>query len=384
MVFIPPTGSTGSGASIEVTVVRPGGEPAAGAVVHFQRLDTREANWRTATTDASGNAMLAPVRSGSLYWVAAEQEDPEWSVLGGGGKVYAPQSGSTELEIQLFTPRTVGLVISEAYLNAPPNWETGGTFYEGSKYLEVANNGDELVYLDGMLIGKVYDNWSDNSRYGHSRCEDTVVMRRDSAGVWSRTFWKFPGSGGEHPLAPGQAAVLAVLAADHRQIHPTMLDLSGADFEFVRPGYADNPAAPNMISVGPYSPWEFGSPFFGYNGFWFLSGAGDPESFPIAANPGTMAGQPPMWYRRIPAEILHDVAFIWQDQTGSPLDDPIPCVDPVHPDFDRIPGGFVRSDDLEFSAQRRRITVDGQPRLLDTNTSMIDFVKAPRRPGRLP
>jgi hypothetical protein len=353
-------------------------------LVQFNRADARDTNWRAVTTDASGNATLAPLRTGSLYWVAAEQEDPEWGVLGGGEKEYAPQSGSAELQIQLYAPEVGGLVISEVYMLAPPNWETGGSYYQGSKYLEVANDGHHVVHLDGMLIGKIYSWWWDSGRYGHHRCEDTIAMRRDSAGVWSHVSWKFPGSGGEHPLAPGEVALIAVLAADHRQIHPTMLDLSGADFEFGLPGWADNPAAPNMISVGPHYPVELGNQFMLNTAFWFIANPGDPETFPLAPDPAPATGQAPSWYRRIPAELLHDVAFIWWDRTATTLDDPIPCVDPVHPDFDRIPGGFQHSADLELSVQRRRITLHGQTFLLDTNTSMVDFVKAPRRPGRLP
>jgi hypothetical protein len=379
MVLVVPDGQTSSGPSIRVLVVRPDGEPAAHAVVYFQLPDPYDTTLRSATTDSAGFATLAGLRQASLYWIAAELDDPVLGVLGGGEKAYP----ETEVTVSLAAPRAGGIVISEVYMNEPIYYT--GERHEGSKYVEIANNGDEVIYLDGMLIGKVYGLWQDHGRFGHSRCEDTELFRRDPAGVWSNMFWRFPGSGGQHPLAPGGVAVIAVQAADHRQIHPSTLDLSGADFEF---GYAsaDNPAAPNMISAGPYAPGTFGSPFSPFNNFWFIAGAADVETFPLAADPGMAAGQPPMWFRRIPAELLHDVAFVWMDAAGvyRVTGPAIPCIDPVHPDFDRIPGGFVHPNQLELSAHRRRIMLDGRARLLDTNTSRVDFREGPRTPGRLP
>jgi hypothetical protein len=80
------------------------------------------------------------------------------------------------------------------------------------------------------------------------------------------------------------------------------------------------------------------------------------------------------------------VAFVWRDAAGvyRVTGPAIPCIDPVHPDFDRIPGGFVHPNQLELSAHRRRIMLDGRARLLDTNTSRVDFREGPRTPGRLP
>jgi hypothetical protein len=377
VIFIPPTGSTGSGVSIEVLVLRPDGEPAADAFVQFNRVDTWDHEWRPARTDSAGRATLAPVRIGSLYWVAAEQEDPEWGILGGGEKTFSPQTGSVELLIELSTPRARGVVISEVFMKAPPVWETGLVSYAHGRYVRVANNGEDAVHLDGMLIGKVFSGVMYYPIPDQNRCEDTAVWREDPDGVWSATFWRFPGTGSQHPLAPGETALIAVVAADHRSIHPTIPDLSGADFEFGLPGAGDNPAAPNMISVGPYPPGSVDNDYTS-NQYWFIAAPGDPETFPLDRHPGIPPSQPPMWHRRIPAELIHDVIFLWPDFRGSPISDPHPCVHPVHPDFDRLPGGFTAFSDMVNSPQRRRVNVQGRSVLLDTNTSMVDFALATR------
>jgi hypothetical protein len=62
-----------------------------------------------------------------------------------------------------------------------------------------------------------------------------------------------------------------------------------------------------------------------------------------------------------------------------------PCDHPVHPSFDRMPGGFPRHfTRLDHSVQRRSVTVDGRPALLNTGTSRIDLEWVPRTPGWLP
>jgi len=275
------------------------------------------------------------------------------------------------------------IVISEVYLQLPAPWEIGGEVYPYSEYLELANNADQTIYLDGMLVGMGYTWWEDGSRWGHHACVDTETMRHDSAGVWSPMMWQIPGTGMEHPLAPGAAAVLAVAAADHTGIHPSTLDLSGAEFEFGLPGVADNPAAANLEWLGPHAPGEVAGTSLGLvDALWFIAAPAEVATFPKAFDPGFVDRKIEYW--RVPRELLLDVAYIWWDDTGGVLWDPVPCHDPVHPDFDRLPGGFVREFDLYHSAQRRSVVVDGRRRLLDTQTSAVDFTMAERTPGWLP
>lgn len=371
------------GSRIEVTATQPGNAAAGGADVHQLQFSIRQPLWTTSQTDDAGKALLTPVREGALYWLAVEMAHPTWGILGGGQKAYGP-TGLSQVQVPLSAPRTEGVVISEVHMTAPPIWETGNWHYDGSIYIEVANNSDQVIYLDGMLVGKLYTWWGDTSAYGHHSCEVTEPMRNDPDGIWSNSIWRFPGSGGEHPLAPGEAAVIARVAADHRDVHPSLLDLSDASFEFIEPGDADNPSAANMVHVGPSPRGSVQPEFTLIHAFWFIAAPADVESFPLRADPGTFAYQEHL-YRRVPAELLHDVVFIWWDPDGDPLvAERDACSHPVHPSFDAIPGGFVKSSDIYLSAQRRRVTVEGRQVLLDTNTSRVDFELAERTPGWLP
>jgi hypothetical protein len=347
-------------------------------------MDVRDYAWQEQRTDAGGLAPLAPLAAGSLYWVVAEQENPTLQVLGGGEKVLGPTAGSVELPVPLSPPRRGTIVISEVYLQSPPPWEIGDRYYPYSEYLELANNSDQTIYLDGMLVGMGYTWWEDDSRWGHHACVDTEAMRNDSAGVWSIIMWRIPGAGTDHQLAPGAAAVLAFAAADHTRIHPSMLDLSHAEFEFGLKGAADNPSAANLELLGPHAPdGVAGASLSLVDALWFIAAPADVAAFPRAYDPGFSDRRIEYW--RVPRELLLDVAFIWWDMTGGyfPQGDPVPCHDPVYRDFDRMPGGFLREDDLYLSAQRRSVVVDGRTMLLDTQTSAVDFIKAPRTPGRL-
>lgn len=370
--------------TVYVRVSRPDGAPAADAWVRYLRMDLWDHAWLEQRTDSNGLVPLTGLAGGSLYWVAAEQPDPTLQVLGGGEKVLGPTAGSVELPVPLSPPRPGTIVISEVYMQSPQPYEIGGEVYPYSLYLELANNSDQTIYLDGMLVGKAYFFWEDASRWGHHACGDTEPMRHDSAGVWSHIMWRIPGAGTDHPLAPGGAAVLAVSAADHTGVHPSMLDLSDSAFEFGLAGAADNPAAANLELLGPNAPNTVVNDFSIAWAFWFVAAPGDVATFPRAYDPGFADRKVEYW--RVPRALLLDVAFISWDATGGCCIPwlPLPCHDPVHPDFDRIPGGFLSDFDLYHSAQRRSVIIDGHRRLLDTQTSAVDFTKAARTPGWLP
>jgi hypothetical protein len=370
-----------SGHVLDVRVVRDG-EAVEGADVRHVRVDVRDMVWAEGSTDSAGLARFEDV-SGFL-WVIAEWEGADGRIWGGGEKIRMPGSGDASLDVPVFPPRRGGVVISEIYMQAPDAWETGAFYYQYSKYIELANNSDRTVHLDGMVLGKAYTLWSLASSWPDV-CADNEAVRNDPEGVWSHVHWRIPGSGTEHPLAPGEVALIAVIAADHREIHPTMLDISNAHFEIGLADVADNPAAPNLEWLGPRL---FRNSMLLLNRtFWLVADPLEVSELPTYDDPtGVLGGNAPQPLRRIPAESIQDVAFIHWDQTGGYSQSPpwTPCRDPVHPSFDRIPGGFLTGNHLLVSAQRRRVTVDGRSVLLDTNVSAVDFHRAERTPGWLP
>jgi hypothetical protein len=147
--------------------------------------------------------------------------------------------------------RNSPIVISEIYGCGPP----GSGLYYHDKYVEVFNQTDSVLYLDGLLVIEEFANYSLGIRYAS-----------DPDYIHSKNIWKFPGTGKDYPIKPGQFVVCAEDAIDHRINAPNSVDLSHADFEFYKDDApdVDNPNVPNMIRI--YEP---------YGNDWLIGGEGD-------------------------------------------------------------------------------------------------------------
>ncbi|MDP2302770.1 MAG: DUF4876 domain-containing protein [Ignavibacteria bacterium] len=128
------------------------------------------------------------------------------------------------------------LIISEIYASGP----SGSGLYYHDKYVEIFNQTDSVLYLDGLIIAVVY--------YSGYLGLNFV---NDPAYIHSKSIWSFPGNGTDYPIQPGQFILCAQDAIDHRINAPNSVDLSHADFEFYKDDApdVDNPAIPNMIRI---------------------------------------------------------------------------------------------------------------------------------------
>ncbi len=134
------------------------------------------------------------------------------------------------------------IVISEIYACGAP----GAGLYWHDKYMEVFNQSDSVIYLDGIIVAVVYA----SSYLGQNYVDDPEF-------VHSKNVWMFPGNGSDYPLGPGEFAVCATDAIDHRINAPNSVDLSKVKFEFYKDDAPDidNPDVPNMIKI--YQPSGF-------------------------------------------------------------------------------------------------------------------------------
>jgi hypothetical protein len=114
---------------------------------------------------------------------------------------------------------------------------------------------------------------------------------------------------------------------------------------------------------------------------FFLCEAVDLETLPHGLTPGER-NYP---VARFPAARLLDV--VATDQYDARIEQQIPPRQPpVHPNFDRLEGGYERPGiDVDFSIQRIVLdyTPDGRAILQDTNTSAVEFVRAHYTVGTL-
>ena len=128
------------------------------------------------------------------------------------------------------------IVFSELYASGPP----GAGLYFFDRFVEVYNQTDSTLYLDGLVIARVYA----SSYLGLNFIDDPEFIH-------SNNVWKYPGNGTDYPIEPGEFIYSALDAIDHRPNASESLDLSNADFEFYKHDAPDidNPDVTNMIMI---------------------------------------------------------------------------------------------------------------------------------------
>jgi hypothetical protein len=277
-------------------------------------------------------------------------------LMEGGGTVRVPASERR------------GLVISE--IESYVRTATGSHYVQGG-YVELYNNSDTTIYLDGKVIARGYDRLYDAIP---GECASNAHIRASTMGLYAAAFEKFPGSGREYPLPPGSTVLVAVDAIDHRPFTPHGFDLSRADFEFRGAADVDNPAVPNMVNIGLREGSGFGLVWPAGTTVAFLSDPVDVASLPRAGSPG-------FEFALFPAAGILDVAVFLNEGVMFPLCQPI-----MQPSFQREAGSFGLASDPGISLQRRPLLrlPDGRIVLQNTRSARADFYAPANTPGTLP
>lgn len=298
----------------------------------------------------------------------------------GGGAQAAVVAPSKSVTLTASAGRRGSLVISELY-NATPRLASGGYYFTGG-YIELYNNADTVIYLDGKVIGRGQA-WARQFPSPRS-CSDMARWRIDPAGIWSRFFYQFPGSGRTYPLLPGRATVVATDAIDHSKILAGLQNLSRAPFEFIGPSDVDNPLSANMLVIGP-SDWPstigHGLVFDAIDLAVFVADSLDPASL---ARDQLPVNSPE--YARIPTSKLLDVFTTnlvpaVEATIGYPL-----CPEIVNTSIDRQYASLIDEENVANSMHRRVLgsLPDGRTLLLRTRTSAKDFVSRLPSPRQVP
>jgi hypothetical protein len=331
---------------------------------------------RSFTASAQGKAALTGLTSGAYIieaarWLTPTEEGRLGSsddAIGYAGRwtvQIAAGSGSATME----TPasRRKGLVISE--------WAFNSYQYQFGGFLELYNNADTTIYLDGMIVG---EGWNASLAVGALTCENTAPFRNDPAGVWSRFAQQFPGTGRDFPVPPGGTIVVATDAIDHRPLYAPAIDLSSADFEFSGLADVDNPAVPNMIDVGVTSYLDgHGSEFFGFVQIPFLTLPVNAATLPRMRGPSGNVD-----FARFPGNRILDVFSVGTNYP--PPAGPADCPPLVHPTFNRKESrarGTEEVAEYQFSLSRRRVAGAAGVVLQWTGSSNADLVRTARSPG---
>jgi len=351
--------------------------------VHLRRHE--DPTILTFTADERGVLSLTELPLAD-YWVWVEKrptgQDLETPTLAppalGGGRRMSLGPG-VEATVPLRGQESGSLVISEFYYHSAPVSLFGeGVNYHFHWYLELYNNSDTTIYLDGKIVGAGFNYWVDAELWP---CTETEPFRNDPRGVWSQMFQAFPGAGHDHPLSPGKTVVIAEQAIDHGTIYPGLPDMSHADFQFHWETRAMNPAVPAMLPIqlrtapsqtmflGPAVP--------------FVAEAVDIGS--LERMGGRYTGVDEALF---PREKILDLAVLWstgevvRSYTGTPY-----CGNLVHPALDGL-SAFVKpvqsyqGDSTHLLTAQRKLLSNGH--LQRTGTSAVDWEIRLRSPGKIP
>lgn len=343
---------------------------------------------RTVTSSAAGVADFGDITPKNYIvevrrWLSAAEMarlPAGQDVDGWAARAFIPvAAGGGTQPLTVPASRRKSLVISEwAFNNAG---FPGIGDYPFGGFLELYNNADTTIYLDGMIIG---EGWELSLGTPIFPCAMSGPWRNEPQGIWARFFQLMPGSGRQYPLLSGRVSVIATDAIDHRSLVPGGLDLRGADFEFGGTTDADNPAVPNLTEIGRVVyPAGHGLQFGHAVAVPFVSLPVDISSLPIAFPFGTSSNSS---YARFPGDRILDALSIGRKYLEGFPD----CPPLVNPRFDReasrARGTGPELEEYPFSISRRLASVPSSGRrvLQHSRSGNADFVRTPKTPGTLP
>lgn len=286
------------------------------------------------------------------------------------GSAQAELYADKTLTLSLTKGRKSSLVFKTIY-------STGGAqFYVLDSYIEIANNSDEVQYLDGLMLAAPMANLKAKSAW------QTAFPDKYNSGQGA--VLAFPGTGKDYPLKPGEFVVVADQAMNHKLAYGNDTDkageyakspdLSAAHWEkYYGNGDTDNEKVPNLKVVftnnSRMKMWGFGVLGRAYILAKLPEGV-TPEAFAadeanFSTTPGTTST---MQYLMIPAKYVLDAVELYNPATNPEENYPFFL------DIDDAKG-IQASAAYTGKAVRRKVEKleDGRLYYKDTNNSSADF-----------
>lgn len=131
--------------------------------------------------------------------------------------------GEMNLSVDLALSFAGQLIIKEVYYRGCTGTDLKTFQYD--KYISFYNNSNEVAYLDSVCFGIVEGYNASSSPSPWSYIKDGQRVIRDTVPI-IEAIWQFPGTGKEHPLQPGEQAVVALSAAvNHLILRPMSVNL---------------------------------------------------------------------------------------------------------------------------------------------------------------
>ncbi len=345
-------------------------QAASGATVTLTNTD--DASVLTATTNSSGAALFADVLPGNYSisvkrtLTAAEAQpltgiSTAISLNAAQANVTIAANQNPTYALQLQGSAAGSLLIKEVYYTGSKT-PSGGTYFS-DQFVEIYNNSTDTIYLDSLCIGDAYGN---SGLINPSSLP--TPFNTDNSHVYLSNVWRIPGTGQQHPLAPGKSILIAQDGVNHKEdaLNPNSpVDLSAAEWETYneRPDNrdADAPGVPNLERLYFTGGFDWLLTVFGPGVVIFKADFATLEQTPVPGS--SLAAR-----IKVPNAVVIDAFEALKDgSSGS---------------YKRIPpgldAGFVFADDTyNMQSFRRKVTttINNRKILQDTNNSGEDFEK---------
>lgn len=174
--------------------------------------------------------------------ISGKTEGPDGQVSYPNGSLlnFPLLESKSEVELDVVNGRLSPLVFKEIYYCGSPKRYFRDQFYE------IYNNSDEVCFLDGLYFCVLYP--------GKATTKLPIWPKEDAGKyLYTDRVWRFPGTGEEYPLKPGESCVISQFAANHQLsiYNPNSpIDGSSSEFEFnmFNKKFPDQPAY-DMIHI---------------------------------------------------------------------------------------------------------------------------------------
>ena len=264
-----------------------------------------------------------------------------------------------DLQIDLSAAVMRGFMIAKVYYSGTK--DALAKNYTTDSYIEIFNNSDEVLYIDGWYLGLT-----------ESISPAAFPAKDHPDSVYLRQICRFPGNGQDHPVQPGASIVVATQSArNHLESALNTVDLSQADFEVKVMEGSGNPDVPmlpiihnslkiqfmNLLSGGP-------------NGVVLFETDEDVLSWPEVYQPGFTSGE---LFRRVHKGVISDGVECLKKPAQS---DPDVNTKRLHKEIDAGYITITSVNGYNHESVERKVSrfENGRYYLTDTNNSSADFV----------
>ena len=264
-----------------------------------------------------------------------------------------------DMVIDLSAAVVKGLMVSKVYYAGTK--DLMGRNYGADSYVEIFNNSDEVLFLDGKYLG-----------LAESVSPAAYPAHENPDSIYLRQICRFPGNGSEYPVLPGGSIVVAAKSArNHQESADNSVDLSHADFEVKAIEGSGNPDVPMLPIISNSTKIQTLNLINGgLNAVVLFETDEDVLSWPEVYQRGKTSGE---MFRRIHKSVVIDGVECLKKPAQT---DPDVNTKRLQPDIDAGYITITAVNGYNHESVERKVSryENGRYYLTDTNNSSADFV----------